>query len=117
MLTKVLKRFSAISGLNGEKLSKWSFLCTECLNYVLEHTVKDELTQSEENRLTALIATMAYYKLILYDYDEISSFTAGDVHITKQDVQSRAEKAMQAEMNSCCDITDFGSVCFFGVRI
>ena len=70
-----------------------------------------------KSTVTALIATMAYYKLPLYDYDEISSFTAGDVHITKQDVQSRAEKAMQAEMNSCCDITDFGSVCFFGVRI
>lgn len=117
MLTKVLKRFSAISGLKGEEFSKWSFLCTECLNYVLEHTVKEELTDSEETRLTALIASMAYYKLSLYDFDEVSSFTAGDVHITKQDVQSRAEKAMQAEMNACSDITDFGSVCFFGVRI
>ncbi len=117
MLTKVLKRFSAISGLKGEELSKWSFLCTECLNYVLEHTVKEELSDSEENRLTALIASMAFYKLSLYDFDEVSSFTAGDVHITKKDVQNRAEKAMQAEMNACGDITDFGSVCFFGVKI
>lgn len=117
MLTKVLKRFSVISGLKGEELSKWSFLCMECLNYVLEHTVKEELTNSEENRLTALVASMAYYKLSLYDYDEVGSFTAGDVHISKESAQNRSERIMQAEMNACSDITDFGNVCFFGVRI
>lgn len=116
MLKNVLKRFSVISGLKGEEFSKWSFLCNDCLNYVLEHILKEELNEKEEQKICSLAAAIAFYKLTLYDFDEVTSFTAGDVRITKESMQKNAEKIMNEEMKSCIDITDFGSVCFFGVK-
>ncbi|MGN0454320.1 MAG: hypothetical protein ACI4G1_04010 [Ruminococcus sp.] len=117
MLKNVLKRFSVISGLTGEELSKWSFLCTECLNYVLEHTIKEELSDSQQERCACLAASIAYYKLALYDSDKVSSFTAGDIHISQEQSVLRAEKMMNCEMEQCRDFTDLGGPCFMGVTI
>lgn len=116
MLKNVLHRFSVISGLNGEDISKWSFLCNESLNYVINHTVKEQLSEYDESRLCSLAASLAFYKLALYDLDCVSSFIAGDVHISKENIQNQAERLMQSEMNSCGDITDFGDFCFMGVK-
>lgn len=116
MLKNVLKRFSIISGLKGEDFSKWSYLCTDSLNYVLRHTVKENLSTLDEERLCSLSAALAFYKLALYDFDDVTSFTAGDLQINKCNIQNRAEKIMQSEMLSCTDITDLGGVCFFGVK-
>lgn len=116
MLKNVLKRFSVISGLEGEEFSKWSFLCNESLNYVLEHMLKDELNECEEQKICSLAASIAFYKLTLYDFDGVTSFTAGDVHISKENIQKKAAIIMNEEMSRCNDITDFGSVCFFGVK-
>lgn len=116
MLKDVLKRFSDISGLKGEEFSKWSYLCNDSLNYVLENTTKEELSAYDENRICSLAAAIAFYKLALYDSERVSSFTAGDLHISVEDIQNRAEKIMYAEMNSCSDITDFGGISFMGVE-
>lgn len=117
MLQKVIKRFAIISGLQAEEVSKWSFLCCESLDYVLSHTVIEDISEYDENRLCSLASAVAYYKLALYDFDGVSSFTAGDVHITKECIQKQAERIMQSEINSCCDITDLGGACFMGVMV
>ncbi len=116
MLKNVLKRFAVISGLKGEEFSKWSFLCNDCLNYVMEHILKEELSDYEEQKVCSLAASIAFYKLTLYDFDEVTSFTAGDVHISKESMLKNAERIMYEEMNNCSDITDLGSVCFMGVK-
>ncbi len=116
MFKDVLKRFSAISGLEGKELSKWSFLCTECLNYVLEHSIKDTLSESEGQSVCALASALAYHKLLLYDSERISSFNAGDISITRENALEKAEKMVNLEIDRCSGITDFGMPSFMGVR-
>lgn len=116
MIEEILKRFALLSGVNGEQLSSWSVLCGDALCFVREHVTKEKLTKEEENSICTLAAAFAYYKFCLAGADDISSFTAGDVHISRESELKKAEKMWKTEVACSAGLTDLDGFYFSGVQ-
>src|SRR5574344_624870 len=115
MIGNVLKRFSLISGLEGEKLSRWTPLCEDAVDFCSSHLTKSELSENQERCFCNLAAAFAYYKFCICDFDGVNTFVAGDVQIRKSDVAENAKRIWDNELLLCRDFVDLGGFCFFGV--
>lgn len=116
MIEQILKRFALLSGVSKEQLSAWSVLCSDALSFVCEHITKAKLTKAEENSICTLAAAFAYYKFCLAGADDISSFTAGDVHISRDSQLKKAERMWKTEVACSAGLTDLDGFFFSGVQ-
>ena len=121
-LNLILDRFSLISGLEPEKVSRWTPLCIDA-KMQIEAMVKAGVDRDEEAtvvRLSNCAAALAFYKYSLYAPDSnVESFTAGSVSIRLSETErERARGVWQEALESASDILDAPlEFSFRGVRI
>lgn len=103
-IANVTSRFALISGLDGDEVYRHKDLIGEACEYVGSIVVKKELEKSDEKRLEMLSAAYALRLYCLCNNDNITSFVAGDVHITSPDGGGKAEKLWQEYYKMCEDL-------------
>ena len=91
---EVKENLSSLVGLSSDEEENALQLCRECFNEIAAGLKAD--ADTEDARVTAAAAGLAYYKLMLKRNtqtasDEITSFKAGDVSIS----QGKADTAAQ----------------------
>lgn len=114
----VIERFALISGLSGEEISNWFFLCSQACDYIEQ--LRADGTDPDDRRLISAAAVYAYYLYCRYACDDVESFKAGDVEVSRRlDMLERAEEmwnrertALKGVINSDSDDSD-GAFCFF----
>ena len=108
----VVDRFALISGLSPQEISDWIFLCADACDYIESVLVdRENKDKADERRLINAAAVYAFYRYCLYAYEDLDSFKAGDVEVTRrEDMLGRAEKMWQREKESLRGIinTDSG---------
>ncbi len=104
----VIDRFSLLSGVTGEELSKWVPVCMEAMEEIKAMATAEALEkEASAKRLAALSGVLAYYKYTLYSGENIKSITAGTVSITNfQDERVRAEALFEREKSELCALLD-----------
>ena len=119
-LNETIERFTLVSGLEPEEVSKWTVICSDASNEI-QRMVLPGVKYTEENilRLSKAAGVLAYYKYCMYAHvTKVRAFTAGDVSVTvTQDEMEHAEKLWNAEREALCDIIYIGEpFCFQGVK-
>lgn len=120
-LSDVILRFTLVSGLEPEEVSKWTVLCVDAMNEISE-SVRSSKGKSEKEalRLSNAAGVYAYYKYCLYTYSsKIKTFSAGVINVTStEDEMEHARKMWEAEKEMCADLlVDKGDFCFKGVAV
>lgn len=120
-LNETINRFTLVSGLEPEEVSKWTVLCCDASKEI-ERMVLPGAVLSEENilRLSKAAGVLAYYKYCMYEYGaKVKGFTAGNVNVTMAQTETEhAEKLWKAEKESLWDILGTESnFSFQGVRV
>ena len=120
-LSDVIQRFTLLSGLEPEEVSKWTVLCVDAMNeispFVISSKVKDE---KNSLRLSKAAGVYAYYKYCMYTYSSrVDSFSAGMISVTaKDDDMENARKLWEEEKVMCSDLfSDTRDFCFKGVAV
>ncbi|MEE0913791.1 MAG: hypothetical protein U0L76_04300 [Ruminococcus sp.] len=104
-IANVTSRFSMLSGLSNSEIYKWRTLIEDACAYVETHLVKDDPDESDTKRIEMLSAVYALKLYSLCNDDNITSFTAGDVHITSPDSsKSRADRLWLEYSQKCADL-------------
>ena len=116
----VLRRFKLLSGLEGEKLSRYSFLCSDSINEMnskLSRSV-DSLNDSQKLRLSYAAGALAFYKYCLYSsVTEPESFEAGEVRVTNNKHKAEsARRLFEEECKGLSEILKDSGFCFRGVK-
>lgn len=106
-LNLILDRFSLISGLKPEEISRWTPLCIDAKREI-ERRVKSGVNLNEETeiRLSNCAAALAFYKYSLYSPDsQVEAFSAGNMSIKlSQKEKERAENIWLLEEREAEDI-------------
>lgn len=105
-VTNITSRFALLTGLDKSKLYKWRVLIDDACAYIKSHTVKTEFDESETKRLEMLCAVYAFRLYSMCNDENITSFTAGDVHITSPDGGSKAESLWKEYSQKSQDLLD-----------
>jgi hypothetical protein len=105
-VVNITSRFALLTGLDKAELYKWRVLIDDACAYIKSHTKKTELDESETKRLEMLCAVYAFRLYSMCNDDNITSFTAGDVHITSPDVGSKAESLWKEYSQKSQDLLD-----------
>ncbi len=120
-LNEVINRFTLVSGLEPHEVSMWIPVCIDAMLQVKAKASKEALSDEESIlRLCALAGVLAYYKYCLYmERDEVKSFTAGSVSITKAQYDTKkAHDLWEFEKNGVSDLLQsHEDFCFRGVRL
>lgn len=120
-LSDVLERFTLVSGLEPEEVSKWTVLCVDAMNEISDCILPSKgKSEKEALRLSKAAGVYAYYKYCLYTYSsKIKTFSAGVISVTtSQDEMAHARNMWEAEKAACADlISDKGDFCFRGVAV
>lgn len=120
-IERVAERFSLLSGLEGEELSKWTPLLKDGVAYVSALLKKGVKEENHLERLESATATYAYYKWILCSEDNnATSFKAGDVTVSQSHSGATADWAYQLwkqSLNEIADITVSDDFFFKGVEV
>ncbi|MEE1219872.1 MAG: hypothetical protein U0L20_08125 [Ruminococcus sp.] len=93
-IANVTSRFALISGLDNSEVYKWRCVISDACDYIKSVTVKKSLSESDEKRRELLSAVYAYKMYALCNVQKITSFVAGDVHITSPDSELLKAEAM-----------------------
>ena len=98
-ISYVIDRFSLISGVEGEELSKWIPVCIDAMEEVKAMARGDALEdEALARKLSNFSGVLAYYKYTLYAGENIKSITAGTVSITNfQEARVRARELFERE--------------------
>ncbi|MGN0459312.1 MAG: hypothetical protein ACI4HL_00195 [Ruminococcus sp.] len=120
-IERVAERFSLLSGIEGEELSKWTPLIKDSVAYV-SALIKPGVKESEHlERLESASATYAYYKWILCSEEkDSSSFKAGDLSVSQSHSGATSQLAYQLwkqSLNEIADITVTNNFFFKGVGV
>ncbi len=120
-LSDVIDRFTLVSGLEPEEVSKWTVLCVDAMNEISD-SVQPLKSKSEKDslRLSNAAGVYAYYKYCLYTYSSrVKTFSAGVISVTASDDEmEHARKMWEAEREMCADLlSDKGDFCFKGVAV
>lgn len=105
-VVNITSRFALLTGLDKAELYKWRVLIDDACAYIKSHTKKTELDESETKRLEMLCAVYAFRLYSMCNDENITSFTAGDVHITSPDVGSKAESLWKEYSQKSQDLLD-----------
>lgn len=116
----VLRRFKLLSGLEGEKLSRYSFLCNDSINEMnskLRVSV-ESLSDAQRQRLSYAAGALAFYRYCLYtSVSEPESFEAGEVRVTnKKDKASSAKRLFDEECKGISGILKDSEFYFRGLK-
>ncbi len=116
----VLRRFKILSGLEGEKLSRFSFLCSDSIteiNSKLRVSV-DSLSDAQRLRLSYAAGALAFYRYCLYtSVSEPESFEAGEVRVTNnKDKAASARRLFEEECKGISEILMDSGFYFKGVK-
>ena len=116
----VLRRFKILSGLEGEKLSRYSFLCSDAItemNSKLRFS-EENLSDAQRLRLSYAAGALAYYRFCLYTHvSEPESFEAGEVRVTnRKDKAESARRLFEEECKGISEILRDSSFYFKGVK-
>ena len=120
-IERVAERFSLLSGLEGEELTKWTPLIKDSVAYV-SALIKPGVKVSEHlELLESASASYAYYKWILSSEErDATSFKAGDVTVSQSHSGATADWAYQLwkqSLNEIADITVSDDFFFKGVEV
>ncbi|MGN1131922.1 MAG: hypothetical protein ACI4RL_03375 [Ruminococcus sp.] len=120
-IERVAERFSLLSGIEGEELSKWTPLIKDSVAYV-SALIKPGVKESEHlELLESASATYAYYKWILCSEEkDSSSFKAGDLTVSQSHSGATSQLAYQLwkqSLNEIADITVSDNFFFKGVEV
>ncbi|MGN1126194.1 MAG: hypothetical protein ACI4RI_02010 [Ruminococcus sp.] len=120
-IERVAERFSLLSGLEGEELSKWTPLIKDSVAYV-SALIKPGVKESEHlELLESASATYAYYKWILCSEEkDSSSFKAGDLSVSQSHSGATSQLAYQLwkqSLSEIADITVSDNFFFKGVEV
>ncbi len=84
-IANIASRFVLLTGLDNSEIYKWQALIDDACSYVSSLVVKDKLDDNDTKRLEMLCAVYAFRLYSLCNDENITSFTAGDVHIASPD--------------------------------
>lgn len=116
----VLRRFKLLSGLEGEKLSRYSFLCSDSITEMNSKLrfPEESLTDAQKLRLSYTAGALAFYKYCLYaSVSEPESFEAGEVRVTnKKDKSAIARRLFDEECKGISEILKDSDFYFKGVK-
>lgn len=120
-LSDVIQRFTLLSGLEPEEVSKWTVLCVDAMNEIAPLVLPSKgKNEKEERRLSNAAGVYAYYKYCMYTYHtRVDNFSAGMISVSKkEDDQESARRLWEKEKEMCADLlTDERDVCFKGVKV
>lgn len=106
-IERVAERFSLLSGIEGEELSKWTPLIKDSASYV-SALIKPGIKESEHlELLESASASYAYYKWVLCSEEkDSSSFKAGDLTVSQSHSGATSQLAYQLWKQSLSEIAD-----------
>ena len=121
-LNEVIRRFSLVSGLEGEDLSRYAPLCADAISQVKARMVVSLETLGDEDvrRLEACAAALGFYKYTLISSDgAVDSFEAGNLRVRMgENAVERAKMMLFEEQKAVSDIACFDDdFALKGVRI
>ena len=111
-VTNITSRFALLTGLDNSSLYKWRVLIDDACAYIKSHTKKSNLDESETKRLEMLCAVYAFRLYSMCNDENITSFTAGDVHITSPDGENKAESLWKEYSQKSQGLIDTSSFIF-----
>ncbi len=104
-IANVISRFALFSGLDISEAYKQRDLIDEACEHIGSLVLKNELDSSDVKRLDTLCAAYAFKLYSLCNNDNITSFVAGDVHITSPaDGGDRAQRLWEEYSKLCEDL-------------
>lgn len=109
-LNEVLERFSLISGLEGEELSRYAPLCIDAISGIKSRVPKlDKIGCEDMRRLVNCAAALAFYKYTLYAPEGLAeSFDTGSLSVKmSKSPQERARLILTQELRGAEDIVCF----------
>ncbi len=65
IIEDVISKFSNLSGISGEALSKWTPICQDSINEISSKLREDIIESEHENDLTSAAAALSFYKYVL----------------------------------------------------
>ncbi len=65
IIEDVISKFSNLSGISGEALSKWTPICRDSMNEISSKLRKDIIESEHEEELTSAAAALSFYKYVL----------------------------------------------------
>jgi len=120
-LSEVIERFSLISGLEGEELSRYVPLCVDAVSRIKCRACgAEKLGLGDVRRLENCAAALAFYKYALYSQEgTIESFEAGAVKVSLgKGLLERARMILDEELRGAQDIVSLeDDFAFKGVRV
>ena len=119
-LNDVINRFSLVSGLDRKDISAYLPVILDAMAFFDEKTRDSELSASDRKRLTHACAVYAYYKISLCrNAEQLSSFKAGDVSFTVENLRADAKAMWEHERGEIGDIVMLGDsdFSFLGVVV
>lgn len=84
-IANVTSRFSMLAGLDNSEIYKWRTIIDDACAYISSHIIKENPDDVDTKRIEMLCAIYALKLYSLCNDENITSFTAGDVHITSPD--------------------------------
>lgn len=106
-IANVITRFGLLTGIQNDEIYKWKALIDDACDYVDSILVKRELSERESRKVEMLCAVYALKLYSLCNDENITSFTAGDVHITSPENRiNRGEKLWREYSEKCRGLVD-----------
>lgn len=106
-IANVTSRFALLAGLENDEIYRWKTLIDDACEYINSIVVKENLSEGEIRRIEMLCAVYALKLYSLCNDENITSFTAGDVHITSPDVsENRCERLWKEYSEKCSGLVD-----------
>ena len=106
-IANVTSRFALLAGLDNKEIYKWKTLIDDACKYVASIVTKEELTEDEAEKIEMLSACYALKLYSLCNDENITSFTAGDVHITSPDnSESKGDRLWREYLRICKNLID-----------
>lgn len=117
-LKEIIERFTLVSGLEMQEVSRWLPIILDCKEFFEEH-LRGELSEADSRRAAYACAVYAHYKIsLICGSEEVASFKVGDVQFAPLPQADVAEKMWLSERGSIGDILDIcGEFAFRSVSI
>ncbi|MBO6127072.1 MAG: hypothetical protein J6P21_03670 [Clostridia bacterium] len=64
-IENVMIKFSNLSGISGEALSKWTSICQDSINEISSKLREDIIESEHEEELESAAAALSFYKYVL----------------------------------------------------
>lgn len=116
-LNTILDRFILLSGLDRSAALSWASILEDAGRYVRTLCAKEEPTDDENTRLDSLAGVYAYYRYLVYTFDNTRTVRAGDLSVTYDSgALNRAEQLWKSELAQNGDLVDGSYFTFRSVR-